>query len=89
MNTRMKSDRMQMKNGTQMTQMIMIVAVQIITYLKKSALSAFYVFVVLVTFLSACKNKHSEQGHENHIQDEGVAKAKKLIRNPAIVQFVK
>lgn len=28
-------------------------------------------FLLLVSVFSSCKNKHSEQGHENHIQDEG------------------
>lgn len=27
--------------------------------------------MLLVSVYSSCKNKHSEQGHENHIQDEG------------------
>lgn len=28
-------------------------------------------FLLLVSVFSSCKNKHSEQGHENHTQDEG------------------
>lgn len=28
-------------------------------------------FLLLVSVFSSCNNKHSEQGHENHVQDEG------------------
>ncbi|MDP3394223.1 efflux RND transporter periplasmic adaptor subunit [Sediminibacterium sp.] len=28
-------------------------------------------FLLLVSVFSSCKNEHNEQGHENHVQDEG------------------
>lgn len=28
-------------------------------------------FLLLLSVFSSCKNEHSEQGHENHVQDEG------------------